>query len=196
MAPRSLSPLPTRAPIAALAAFALLSALRPAPAHASDGYAQTWAGLMLANANDATADGQWGAGVQLGFLAGITDFWSIVGGVETSYHLATSIDGDPPVDVPAIQVLGLFAGFRYNLDIFKYVPYVGLAIENFPLGPRPPDAATTSRIGAKLSVGLDWRVTRAYSFGALIELHAALDAPDEFPAYSTVGLNFSYHFRL
>jgi len=182
--------------MAALTVFALLSALRAAPAEASDGYAQTWAGLMLANANDATPDGQWGAGIQLGFLAGITDFWSIVGGVETSYHLATSIDGDPPIDVPATQVLGLFAGFRYNVDIFKYVPYVGLAIENFPLGPRPPEASAAARIGAKLSVGLDWRFERDYSFGALIELHSALDAPDEFPMYSTVGVNFSYHFRL
>ncbi|AWV89375.1 outer membrane protein with beta-barrel domain [Bradymonas sediminis] len=179
-----------------LAAMGLAMLLRPAPAQASEGYAQTWGGLMLANSNDSKPGGQWGAGAQFGFAAGITDFWSIVGGVETSYHLATTSDDDPPEDIPGMQVLGLFAGFRYNVDIFKYVPYVGLAIENFPLGPRPPSATTASRIGAKLSVGLDWRVNRDYSFGALVELHSALDAPADFPIYSTVGVNLSYHFRL
>src|SRR5690554_1597484 len=170
--------------------------LRPAPAQASEGYAQTWGGLMLANSNDSKPGGQWGAGAQFGFAAGITDFWSIVGGVETSYHLATTSDDDPPEDIPGIQVLVLFAAFRYNVVIFIYGPYVGLALENFPLGPRPPSASTASRIGAKLSVGLDWRVNRDYSFGALVELHSALDDPAEFPIYSTVGVNFSYHFRL
>lgn len=180
--------------VGAILCFGVL--LWPNTAQASDGYAQTWGGVMLANANNAAPGGQWGAGVQLGFAAGITDFWSIVGGAETSYHLATSTDADPPVDVPAIQVLGLFAGFRYNVDIFKYVPYVGLALENFPFAPRDAAQTVTSRIGAKLSVGLDWRFDRNYSFGALIELHSALDTPSEFPLYSTVGANFSYHFRL
>ncbi len=173
-----------------LLVFCLLMCL-PIQASASDGYAQLWSGLALANANGVTDNGQWGPGAQLGARVGITDFWSITGGVEGSYHFAETED-----DIPSSEVLGLFGGFRYNLDIFQYVPYLGLSIENFILA--PPDAPGESRagVGAKLSVGVDWRYSREWSLGGMIELHAPLTDPGDFPIYSTLGVNLAYHFRL
>ncbi|QDG54474.1 porin family protein [Persicimonas caeni] len=170
--------------------FCLLAVL-PAQASASDGYAQLWGALNLANANAVSDNGQWGPGAQIGARVGITDFWSIVGGVEGSYHFAETED-----DIPSSQVLGLFGGFRYNLDVFQYVPYVGLAIENFVIA--PPDAPGVNRaaVGGKFSLGLDWRYSRNWSLGGMIELHAPLTDPGDFPIYSTIGANLAYHFRL
>jgi hypothetical protein len=167
----------------------------PAAASASDGYAQFWGGLNLANANAASDGAQWGPGAQVGARFGISDFWSIIGGVGGSYHLETE-------DAPASEVLGLFGGFRYNLDVFQYIPYVGLSVENFIFAPPDePDAEgqtgeTRSMVGGKFSVGMDWRYSRNWSVGGMVELHAPLVDPANFPIYSTIGLNVAYHFRL
>jgi hypothetical protein len=174
--------------------FMLMAA--PQAASATDGYAQLWGGLNLANANAASEGGLWGPGAQLGARFGISDFWSIVGGVEGSYHFETD-------DAASTEVLGLFGGFRYNLDVFQYIPYVGLSIENFivappdePQSPDQPDQAYESMVGGKFSVGVDWRYSREWSVGGMIELHAPLVDPTDFPVYSTIGLNLAYHFRL
>ncbi len=159
------------------------------PAAASEGEAQVWGQLMLANANAVGDSGQWGPGGQIGVLAGITDFWSILGGVDASYQFASG-------DAPSAEILGLFAGFRYNLDVFQYVPYLGLSFEDFPQGPPDSTGAQGPQVGAKLSIGLDWRYSRNCSAGAMIELHAPMTHPDRFPIYSTLGANLTYHFRL
>ena len=188
--------IPRTAPLRCLRATAVLIGLLVVvagapPAHASEGEAQVWGALALANANAISETGQWGPGAQLGVLAGITDFWSIAGGVEGSYHFLEQGD-----DIPASEVVNLFGGFRYNLDIFKYVPYVGLSIVNHILGPPDEPGDTGPVVGAKFTVGLDWRYARHWSAGAMFELHAPLDAPGDFPNYSTLGFNLAYHFRL
>lgn len=177
---------------AAALAFASLLML-PTPAHASEGYAQLWSQLMVANANAAGDSGQWGPGMQLGVGAGITDFWSVAGGVEGSYHFAQT---DEDAEVPAAQIWGFFGGFRYNLDVFQYVPYVGLSLENFVSRPPNIDGAGGAALGGKLTIGLDWRYARHWSVGGMVELHAPLADPGNFPIYSTLGVNWAYHFRL
>ncbi len=172
-----------------LAAVALVAL--PNSTHAADG--QVWGGLAVANANDGADGGQWGPGAQLGFRAGISDFWSFVGGVDTSYHFSST---DDDLEVPSAEVLGLFGGFRYNLDIFQYIPYVGLSLVNFAAAPPTEPGEEVSRVAAKLSVGVDWRYSREWSVGGVVELHAPLDEPDAFPFYSTLGVNLAYHFRL
>lgn len=175
-----------------LSAGALL--LSPAEAQASPGEAQVWGGAAITNANKVGTGGQWGLGLQLGALADITDFWSIFGGVDTGHHFATSLDSD--TELPAAQILGVFAGFRYNLDLFKYVPYVALSIENYIATPPIDPGESVPNVGAKLSVGMDWRFDRHYSLGALIELHTTIEDIADLPIYSTLGANFTYHFRL
>jgi hypothetical protein len=171
--------------------LAMLCAVWPTgQAHASEGYAQTWGGLTAANANQLGDSGQWGAGVQLGFRAGISDFWSFSGGVEGSYHL---LGAD---EAPNSEVLNLFAGFRYNLDVFQYVPYVGLSVVNFVARPPAAPGDTGALVGGKLTVGVDWRYSREWSLGGMIELHAPLVEPSNFPIYSSAGVNLAYHFRL
>jgi hypothetical protein len=73
---------------------------------------------------------------------------------------------------------------------------VGLGIENYVLGPPDEPGESGPRVGGKLTVGVDWRYDRNYSLGAMIEIHTAFDDPGDFPIYSTLGLNWSYHFRL
>jgi hypothetical protein len=91
----------------------------------------------------------------------------------------------------------VFVGLRYNLDVFAYVPYVAVSMVLHQRGPvadlgeRP-----ISTLGAKASLGLDWRFTRNWSVGGRVELHAVGSSPRQFPAFGTLQGVLSYHFRL
>jgi hypothetical protein len=174
----------------ALVVFVFVSAL-PADASASKGYARTWAGVMGANVNTASERGQWGPGLELGFGAGITDFWSVIATAQGSYHLALEDEG---IDAAPVAALG--AGFRYNLDVFKYVPYLGLAVNTFVVKPAPGDGALRGDVSLRGTIGCDWRYDRNWSVGVKVDIHSPLTAPGNFPIYSTAGINLAYHFRL
>ena len=174
----------------ALATFLTVTAL-PSHAEASKGYARTWLGVMAANVNTASPRGQWGPGFELGFGAGITDFWSIIATAQGSYHLALEDE-----ELEAAPVSSLAAGFRYNLDVFKYVPYLGLAVNTFVVKPSQRDGALRGDISLRGTVGCDWRYDRNWSLGLKIDLHAPLTASGAFPIFSSAGLNLAYHFRL
>ena len=174
--------------------FSLLSAA-PHPAHASQGDAEVRVSLMGANAGRVSNQGpQLGFGGQAGVGFDISDFWSIDFGAEALYHPSAK-PGDKPLESMVVQ--DVFAGFRYNLDIFVYVPYVGLSAVAYGLTPRTQRAeAQRPGVGAKLTVGLDWRFQRHWSLGAMAELHALELQFSNFPGYASIGLNLSYHFRL
>lgn len=181
--------LTVRSALAVAAAFFLLTV--SSEAAASKGYARTWVGVMGANVNTASDRGQWGPGLELGFGAGITDFWSITATAQGSYHLALDEEG-----IDAAPVSSVAAGFRYNLDVFKYVPYLGLSINNFLIKPAPGDGALSADISLRGTVGCDWRYDRHWSVGVKIDLHAPLASPGNFPIFSAAGLNLAHHFRL
>jgi hypothetical protein len=175
--------------VACAVAFCALSL--PSSAEASKGYARTWVGVLGANVNTASERGQWGPGLELGFGAGITDFWSIIATAQGSYHLALEDEG-----LDAAPVSSVAAGFRYNLDIFKYVPYLGLAVNTFVVKPSQRDGTLRGDVSLRGTVGCDWRYDRNWSIGLKIDLHTPLTASGTFPIYSAVGLNLAYHFRL
>lgn len=161
------------------------------PAKALGDSGQIWIGPSLGNLNALQGGSNWGVGFQFGAQLNLTDFWRLTAGVEGSYHFA-----DDTREVSAHTVTAAFIGARYALDIFQYVPYLGLALTAYPT--RPPAEATDQGFapGAKLTVGVDWRLNRDWSLGALADLHMILTEPDKFPVYSTLNFNISYHFLL
>ncbi len=167
--------------------FCLSHTPRTASAFGDSG--QLWIGPSLGNLNSLQGGSNWGVGFQIGAQLNINDFWRMVGGLEGSYHFS-----DEAREVSAHTVTGAFLGARYALDIFQYVPYLGLALTAYPT--RPPAEPTDSGFaaGAKLTVGVDWRVNRTWSLGALADLHMVLTDPSAFPVYSIINLNLSYHF--
>jgi len=182
--------------IVAAACLALLGVgAVPSPAHGSEGEASVWAAVEGANASDTTAEGpQFGLGAQTGVSFGISDFWTLNFGAEGAFHPAVSPGDD---EIPALIVQDLFAGFRYNIDIFTYVPYVKLSAVTYTQAPRlDPVDNQRAGVGAKLTVGVDWRFERHWSLGGMAELHAVQLDFEEFPSYSTVGFRLTHHFRL
>lgn len=169
--------------------------LLPRPADASQGEASVWLGSGLANANSVSDGPTLGLAAETGLRVGITDFWSLDLGVEGAYHFGYDLEDDGRVDSMFVQ--HIFAGFRYNLDIFVYVPYVGFTVDTFLRAPPvEPQAQQGPAIGASLNLGVDWRFARHWSAGVRAEMHLLDTELFDFPAYSTFGLNIGYHFRL
>jgi len=179
--------------VAVLAAMLLLLTARPA--EGSKDWLSLHGGGLLANANGASdAGAQFGVAGRGSALIGISDFWGIEIGGGTAYHFSAKPSDD---QLSPLDVQHIFAGFRYNIDVFQYVPYLQLAGAAYlPGPPAAPDAPPRSTVGAILTVGVDWRFDRHWSFGALADLHAVSLNFGGFPNYTTVGLNVGYHFRL
>lgn len=159
-------------------------------ARAFSGEGHVYAGPSAANANALGGFGHWGPGAQLGLVLGLSDFWRFTAGLEGSYHFE-----DADEEIPSFAVLGAFIGLRYALDVFTYIPYVGLAVTTFAAGPPTSPDGGGFELGAKLTVGLDYRFSRFWSLGVLADLHASLTEPAEFPLYSSINLQLGYHFR-
>jgi hypothetical protein len=166
-----------------------------APAAGSQGDASFHLTGKLANASRSSSEGpQLGAGLQSRLVLGLSDFWGLTFGAETGFHPPAS-PGDDELD--ALVVQDVFAGFRYNLDVFVYVPYIELSAVAYPLAPKlSDDRFQRANVGGKLTVGIDWRFDRNWSLGGLVEMHAVGFDMGEFPSYSAIGFNIGYHFRL
>jgi hypothetical protein len=173
----------------------LVMSLDASTARASQGEVATWLDVSLATAHDVTDAGpQLGIGTQLGALIGLSDFWGVTAGVDGAYHFPVEYD---EASLRAISVQSLFAGFRYNLDIFAYVPYLGIAIgEYIQAPPIEPGAPQRPAVGPRLTLGIDWRFDRHWSVGLKADLHALSFDIASFPSYSTIGIAVGYHFRL
>ncbi len=179
---------------ALVAAFGML-VVDALPAEASKGDASLHLTSELANANRSSSEGpHLGAGIQSRLVVGLSDFWGLSFGAETGFHPPAS-PGDDDLDALAVQ--DIFAGFRYNLDVFVYVPYIELSAVAYPLAPKlSADKFQRANVGGKLTVGIDWRFDRSWSLGGLVEMHAVGFDMGQFPSYSAIGFNIGYHFRL
>lgn len=148
-----------------------------------------WAGAGAANLNTLGESGLWGAGAQLGTRLGLNDFWSIALDAGGSYHPES---GDLPAEWVALTSLNL----RYNLDVFSYVPWLGLG-PTFYLDTAPTaEQEIEANVGAKLSLGVDWRTSRESSWTIFAEIHALSTDLNRYPVYSWIGVAWNYHFRL
>ncbi|MFB6264677.1 MAG: outer membrane beta-barrel protein [Bradymonadaceae bacterium] len=184
-----------RTPLALVLGAASLLLLSADTARAAEGDAATWVGAGLANAGAVTDQGPYlGLSAQTGIRFGLADFWNIQVGAEGAHHFPIDRRG---TTLGTMQVADLFAGFRYNLDVFAYVPYVGASVVAFVQGPRSSaDRPSRPGVAGKLEVGVDWRFTRHWSVGAKADLYVLGGSATAFPGYSTVSAVVSYHFHL
>lgn len=189
---RPAAALPLLGPL--LVAASLVILLVPSPTEASEGEVAVWLGSGLANAPSVTDQGpQLGTSAQIGIDFGLSDFWGIDFGSQVAFHYPRDLD-EGRLDSMFLQ--NIFAGFRYKIDIFTYVPYLSFAAVAWPRGPRAnPTGPIRPAVGAKGTIGIDWRFSRHWSTGIFAELHTVNFNFSDFPNYNTVGLNISYHFR-
>lgn len=179
---------------ALLVAITTATLVLPSPATASQGDASVWLGAGLSNAPAVNDGPLLGTAGELGVNIDINDFWSLDFGFQSTYHFDKAFD---QATVDGFYAQHLFAGFRYNLDIFTFVPYLGMSAVAFLPGP-PRDAASPTQpaVGGKLNLGIDWRFARHWSTGLRAELHLLSNSLDRFPSYNVVGWRVTYHFRL
>lgn len=170
------------------AAVAVLAVLLTSAVSSAD--TRVWAGVGAANLSTVGDGGLWGPAAQLGVNLGLGEFWALTADVGGSHHFANAEQ-----ELPADRVGALSLGLRYNLDVFKYVPYLGLAVTGFLDAPLVDDAALQTNLGAKLSLGAEWRFSRTWSVGFRGELHAMATDLSRYPVYSIVGFDFGVHFR-
>lgn len=159
----------------------------PALAHA-DG--RIWAAGHVANLTTLRRGGVLGPGAELGLGVDISEIFSLTADLHASHHFPNEAE-----EIPGDRVLGASLGVRYNLDVFTYVPYVGLAATGYLDAPLAEGAGVGANAGGKLFLGVDWRFHRHWSIGFHGELHALLAGNSQFPVYTLAGLSAAYHFR-
>lgn len=168
---------------AALIAIGVVATPRESAADTS-----VWAAGHLANLTTLRSGGVLGPGAQVGVNIGLNDFFALTVDGIASYHFANE-----EAEIDASRVFGLAAGLQYNFDIFKYVPFAGVAATAYLDAPLV--ASVSANAGAKLFLGVDWRFHRFWSVGLRGELHALLTDLNTFPVYTLIGLSASYHFK-
>ena len=175
--------------------FAMLICLVALPSMAHADEAEVWAGGAAANLSDFEV-GAWGVGGQVGAQWQFDDFWSVFADYTLSYHFEREASEPEAEPIPADVVNALGIGFRYNLDVFTYVPYFGLAAMGYLDSPRVADESLNANAGAKFVLGVDYRWDRAWSLGLVGEIHALVSDLRRYPIYTVFSVNIGYHFRL
>lgn len=186
---RTRPPRSRRRAVAAVAAF-LAGSLFAGSAEASRGYARTWVGAQAVRSAPGPSQARWGPAAEVGFATALGDFWSVAAGAQVGFFPAL-----PASDLASSPLGAVWGGLRYNLDVFEYVPYLGLAVNTFLVRPQA-NGMLRGDITLKASVGVDWRFDRSWSTGARIDLHAPMTSPGDFPTFSSAGVDLAYHFRL
>jgi hypothetical protein len=155
-----------------------------------------WGGAGVANVNHAapTAFGWWGPRADVGVVFQLNDFWRINADLGASHHFQRTPDEDEDPIGPH-TVLSTAIGARYALDVFTYIPYLGLSFVYHPLGPPSSQSPAGDPFSLRATLGVDYRRSRTLSYGAAIEVGAPLLSPADFPHYSGIRIHVGYHFR-
>lgn len=182
--------------ISAASALMLLTLLTmSSPAYAGRTESRLWVGAGFNNARPGTSRQQSGPGTQLGLSLTLSDFFSVQMGIDGAYHLADAKkEDDAKDDLPDLFVTDAFLGLQYNLDIIQYIPYISVGLVGYLAAPPASDELPAPDLGARLSVGMNWRASRDWSLGAAIDLHSSLTTFSEFNLYTLVNLNVGYHW--
>lgn len=158
------------------------------PASANEG--QFWVGPGVGNLTDFSV-GLWGVGGQAGAQWKFSDFWALTGDYTLTYHF-----GDDSQEIPSDLVNAVGIGLRYNLDVFTYVPYIGLSAMGYLDAPQVADASLEANAGGKFVVGVDYRYSRSWSIGFSGEIHALLSDLSRYPVFTLMTVHIGYNFRM
>lgn len=175
-------------------ALAIVAITAPsAQAFVSKGH--LWAGAGAANIGHAAPSnfGWWGPSLHLGVVTEISDFWRVTADLGASHHFSTTDEDDESIGPYTVASGAL--GVRYAFDVAIYVPYIGLAAAVHPMGPPSSASPQGELLSLRATIGLDYRKSRNFSFGAAAELHAPVSEPSDFPHYSSIRAHLAYHFE-
>lgn len=153
---------------------------------------RVWTGLGVNSARPGTAQHQLGVGSQFGFTLTLTEFLSLSTGLDAAFHFAQDNDTQDPL--PSLIVSDVFLGVQYNLDVFTYIPYVGLGLVGYFNAPPTQEDAAGPDLGVKLALGMMYRPGREWSVGGSIDLHSSLTAIGDFALYTLFNVHVSYHW--
>ncbi len=129
----------------------------------------------------------YGGGLTLAY--GLTDAWTLRLDATASSNQATDKGGRS-------LVLGQSVGAQYALDIIQFVPYFGVYAGIYEL--RGGGLKSTQlKPALSIGVGLDWIVSRSFTVGADLRVHALpadfIGSPtDPTPFYQTTMLKAEY----
>jgi hypothetical protein len=173
----------------------LLATLAPAPAYAGRTESRLWLGAGASFVRAGTQDAQIGPAGQLGFQLTLSELWSLQLALDLAYPLSSTVgQGDDATTLPATLIAGGSAGVLYNLDVFTYIPFLGLALTGWAAAPPISREERGPDLGLKLSLGMLYRPERDWSLGAIIDLHTSLLSLGDFSLASTALVQASYHW--
>jgi outer membrane protein with beta-barrel domain len=140
--------------------------------------------------NKATKD--VGGGLSLGYSYGLTDQFLLL--ADAGYSLVALGQGDEDTTIlntrpGAIANLGV--GLGYVLDILTWVPYFGILAEGYYLVGGTIDGGLLVGGGAG-QLGLDYKLSRHLSVGALYEQHLLFTKMSTYPLYFNAFARVSY----
>lgn len=138
----------------------------------------------------------FGAGFLAHWAYGLTDAWQIAaeGGwslVSLGEQKDIQVDQSGqkvtlPNNRPGNLVQGS-AGVNYVFDVLRWVPYAGIYATGFGLFGGNLEKPRFV-MGGTLAVGLDYRVTRAFSAGVAVRQHFPFSSMDDYPSFTHVLL--------
>ncbi len=159
------------------------------PAHALDG--MVWVSAGGSSLQPGQPYRQLGVGSQLGLNLNLQERWGAEVGVS-----AMRYGQQKEFELEPLLVTDVFAGVRYNLDYFKYIPYVSVdAVLFAPNALRvgdPEQGQVGVPFGGRLVLGMLWRPRREWSLGGHLDLTGSI--PD-FGLSSALWIDFGYHWR-
>lgn len=154
---------------------------------------QSWLGAGTSTHQPGRVYRQFGGGAQLGTALHLGERWGIQAGADALWYAAAKQSEQSA----SFLLTDAYAGVRYNLDYFQYIPYLALNAVFFLPDPIPtgdPDqGSSTTAFGTRLSLGLTWRPRRTWSLGGQLDLTGSLP---NFGLNSALWLQVGYHWRL
>lgn len=178
--------------VLSLSALCVLTSLvwfAPSTAHAVDGAA--WLSLGGSSLQPGKPYRQLGVGAQLGLNLSIQERWGLQAGADVMRYVAAS-----EFEIAPLLITDGFVGVRYNLDYFKYVPYLSVNAVVFApntlIVGEPEQGQVAARFGSRLTLGMLWRPRRHWSLGGHLDLTGSI--PD-FGLSSALWIDLGYHWR-
>jgi hypothetical protein len=142
---------------------------------------------------------EWHAGLRAGFATltkrgmgpalgvhgayGLSDMFDV-----TLEALASRHDGADGTDV-----LSATAGLTYKIDVFQWIPYLGLVGGYYHFGGEPAGRFEGGMPGFALQAGLDYLVVREVAIGLELREHNVLEDGLHLPVFSaTLGAEYRF----